>query len=186
MQLAGEPHALGIDLNGVLIDRGGPSKRSLDASEPVAGAFRSVRRLAEGGFGKDIHLVSRCEPAARERRVRWLDERNFWGLTGVSRTNIHFCDEREAKRSICESVGIAYFVDDRLDVLRSMDNVANRFLFVHGNEWMQTVAALPPAIHAANDWDSLATTILARIAGGRRASMTPSSIRCLDLLWDWR
>jgi len=160
--------SLGIDIGRVLISAG---KGSADTSfiegslaealetPPMEGALDAVARLVDA-FERRVWLISKCGPLVQDRTRRWLDHHAFYERTGLRRDRLIFCLERPQKAAHCERLGIASFIDDRVDVLEAMrGRVPHLFLFgvqraglSHAN-WYQRL----------NSWnDSLAPVISTR------------------------
>jgi hypothetical protein len=49
-----------------------------------------------------------------------LDNKQFFEKSGVLKENVIFVDTRAEKAGICEKLGISFFVDDSLTVLRHL------------------------------------------------------------------
>ena len=92
----------------------------------VDGAVEQIKSLVSLFGPRSMHIVSKCAPESEEPIKEWLTRKEFWKLTGMKPENIHFCRERHEKNPICCEFGITHFVDDRREVLYSMDNVRIR------------------------------------------------------------
>ena len=77
----------------------------------------------------------------------WLECHEFFQLTRMSRSALHFCLERSEKRDYALKLKLTHFVDDRTDVLEYLkDIVPFRYLFgphaqipigtVHVADWL--------------------------------------------------
>jgi hypothetical protein len=97
--------------------------------------------------------VSKCGKRVEARTRTWLAQRRFFAVTGIDPAHLLFCRTRPEKAPICERLGITCFVDDRLDVLASMQGiVASRLLF--------GAAGSPDArITAVRGWQEAETAI---------------------------
>lgn len=124
---------LGVDVGGVIIDRQndetdtsffGPNYLKTTACE---GVFDCLRQATEAGF--EIHVVSKCGPNTQRKTLEWLQHHDFYRRTGMDPQRVHFCRTRPEKAPICTQHGITHFVDDRLDVLDYLTDVARLFLF---------------------------------------------------------
>src|SRR5262245_50908825 len=121
--------ALGIDIGGVIIARVGREEDTSFSGEnyldtpPVPFAFEAIKRLVDERFGSHVFLISRASPRTRAKTMRWLKHHRFFERTGVRPKHVHFCLERSDKSRICQKLGITHFVDDRLDVLSSLNGV---------------------------------------------------------------
>lgn len=126
---------LGIDIGGVIVakvsrddDTSFFSDNYLNTPE-VEGAIETIRYLVENRFGENTHLVSKCGHKVEAKTKEWLNYRSFFSRSGVSATNVHYCRARRDKRPICEALGVSCFIDDRIDVLLSLQSVQSRYLF---------------------------------------------------------
>jgi hypothetical protein len=130
-----EPH-LGIDIGRVIVGGGGADTQFLDGDEAsamatpaVTGAFDAVAELMRL-FDGNVWLVSKAGPRIQARTRRWLDEWQFFDVTGVPREHVRFCRERREKADVALALELTHFIDDRLDVLRHLEGIVpNRFLF---------------------------------------------------------
>ncbi len=116
---------LGIDLGDTVV------YRTEDGGRPqMPKAFETIRHLREKIFGNNIYIVSRVTKIEDSLRLmKWLNDNNFFELTGVLPANVNFCLLREEKAPICKKLGVTHFVDDRPEVLSYMTSVPHRFLF---------------------------------------------------------
>lgn len=152
---------LGLDIGGVIIQIVGRGEdTSFDAFDPlstpaVEGAVQGIRQLVEGRFGERTYLVSKCGPAMEALTLRWLDNIDFFQASGIAPAQVHFCRERREKAGIAAGLGITHFVDDRLDVLRAMSAVDNRFLFNPRPEDLSALNADDSRITVASSWRDL-------------------------------
>jgi hypothetical protein len=127
---------LGVDIGRVIIEGDGPDTSFVGGSEEEAlrapeirGAFEALARLRPD-FGGRIWLVSKCGKRVEARTRLWLARHRFFEITGISPENLAFCRTRPEKAPICEALGITCFVDDRWDVLATMDGIVpHRILF---------------------------------------------------------
>jgi hypothetical protein len=93
----------------------------------VQGSFDNLRSIAASRRFDEIHLISKIDPVTEYAYRKWLEVNGFWGATGISAKNLHFCRQHEDKAPICAELGITHFVDDRLRVLRSLTTVPQRY-----------------------------------------------------------
>ncbi len=142
---------LGVDIGRVIIEGDGPDTSFLGASDDdalrapaMAGAFESLARLCDLFDGR-VWLVSKCGPKIQDRSRRWLARHRFFERTGIWPIRLRFCRDRREKAPICHEIGIDFFVDDRLDVLRTMAGIVDHR--VHFG-----AARTEPGIHAARSW----------------------------------
>ncbi len=120
---------LGVDIGRVIIAGDGPDTSFVSGSDEdalrtpeIAGATEALARLHRAVGGR-LWLVSKCGARVQERTRRWLGHRRFFETTGIDASNLFFCRTRPEKAPICARLGITCFVDDRSDVLESMDGI---------------------------------------------------------------
>jgi hypothetical protein len=159
---------LGIDIGRVIIsgDHGSGkgdtsffsgNDAALFATPMVPGAFTAIATLVEHFEGR-ASLVSKCGPNVAGRSIRWLTHHDFWNVTGISCESVRFCKERREKAGICKQLAVTHFIDDKVDVIASLDGIVeNRFLFgpqralaptgaLHTPTWADVVDAIDAAL----------------------------------------
>jgi hypothetical protein len=162
---AAGPFRLGVDVGRVLVSGEGSDTSFFSASDELAlatpevpGAIAAVVRLARLLQGR-VWLVSKCGPRIQQRTRAWLDHVGFYASTGLPADHVHFCRERKEKAPICKRLGISAFIDDREDVLASMEGlVEHRLLF-------GSIATSLPGVVAVPTWGD-AEPLIARLATG--------------------
>jgi hypothetical protein len=131
---------LGVDIGRVIID--GSSHPTGDdtaflkggienalRTPPMAGAFKSIARLSTL-FDGQVWLVSKCGERVEVRTRQWLAYHRFFGRTNIDPERLRFCRQRPEKAIHCRELEITHFIDDRIDVLESLEGiVAHRYLF---------------------------------------------------------
>jgi hypothetical protein len=82
----------------------------------------------------------------------------------MPKENIHFCDEKWQKAIICEKLGINYFIDDRMDVLRHLiplSIIHQCFLFrPEGLERQGSYMYFLPKMNKVQDWLQICEEIM--------------------------
>ena len=150
---------LGVDIGGVIIQRTDDSDDTSFwgdnylATPAVPGAFDALRRLVEGKFGDDVFIVSKSGEYTERRARDWLEHHAFFDRSGVPPDNVVFCRRREEKAGIARALGLTHFVDDRLDILVSLEEVTHRYLFGPGD------TEPPIGIQRVDTWDDAAAAI---------------------------
>lgn len=124
---------LGIDIGGVIIDRGADgSDTSLFGGDylnapAVPQAFETITQIRKDF--NDVFLVSKCGHRIQQRTREWLAHNKFFEQTGVKADNLKFCKERIQKAPICKDNKITHFIDDRLEILGYLETVPHKYLF---------------------------------------------------------
>lgn len=136
---------LGIDVGKVIIGGAGEEDTSFFSDDflltpEVKNAFTSIKFLA----GKyDIWIISKCGQKVQDRTLLWLEARGFFGFTGVSKEQVLFVRKRPAKAPLAVELGLIAFLDDRDDIIESMNGlVQHPILF---KTWEQTLHDLAQA-----------------------------------------
>jgi hypothetical protein len=162
-----EGEALGVDIGGVLVDHvseddpGPGARRSYASLVPVDGAFAAVARLVDRRFRDRVWLVSRVSEANEPALVEWLEQRDFFGATGVARERVRFCRERHEKAAICRELQITHFVDDRLEVLSHLIGVVpNLYLLPSRARDMDRFREFLPSVRVVRRWSDIAEALL--------------------------
>lgn len=137
---------IGIDIGNVII--GGPSELpdtsffsdDFLATPPVTESFESIQRLAQEF---DVWLISKCGQKIQDRSIAWLEEYKFFEITAVKSEQVIFCRKRNEKAPIAKSLELRVFIDDRVDIITSMENIVDHpILFLSWEETMETVKSL--------------------------------------------
>lgn len=157
---------LGIDIGGVVIDRvrNDNSDTSFFSDNylrttAVRGAFNAIMQLREH-FDGQVYLVSKCGREVESKTRLWLVHLNFYGLTGLRETNVHFCRTREAKAPICVKLGITHFVDDRLEVLSYLTMVKKKYLFQPNEKEIRKFKKHLEFVQRVESWEDVLKDIL--------------------------
>ena len=161
-----QPGRLGIDIGRVIIAP--PSEEGSDTSflggtdesamltRPSEGAFDAIADLTNHFEGR-VWLVSKCGPKIQQRTRLWLAHWRFFEHTGIPKKNLRFCRQRPQKADHCAKLGINYFVDDRVDVLRHLRGLV-RHLFLFGPQQR----GIPEWSTPVQDWSEARSALLAR------------------------
>ena len=160
-------HALGIDIGRVIIGPvlggradtsflGGSFERAMQ-TPPTEGCFETIARLVEA-FDGHAYLVSKCGSSVQDKTWHWLRHHDFWHLTGMKPSKVRFCLTRPEKAGICAELGITHFIDDRVDIIESLEGiVGTRILF--GEQ--EGGVLPPPGSVAAGDWAEVRSLVMA-------------------------
>jgi hypothetical protein len=88
----------------------------------------------------DVWLISKCGKKIQDRSLAWLEAYEFFEVTGVKPEQVIFCRQRKEKSPIAESLALRVFIDDRVDIISSMENiVAHPILFRSWEEALKTI-----------------------------------------------
>ncbi|MDO8599296.1 MAG: hypothetical protein Q7S02_04260 [bacterium] len=153
--------ALGVDIGGVIIDRNeqpaanDPADAAYLATPPVRHAMLSLAFLnRKTRFRNRIHLISRRRNLADEEGDRaWLARHAFHDRTGIPPGNVHFCQQRHEKASLCTRFAITHAIDDRLEIIASLDDIVPHRILFHPDPKEITRVGVPlTGIHVVQDW----------------------------------
>lgn len=129
---------IGVDIGRVIIggaggDGVGLFKGDYHKTPEIKDAIKSVAAL---NADSEVWLLSKCKIETQEKIILWLAGKDFHELTGVPRERILFCLERPQKAGIAKAHDFKVFIDDREDIIQSMDGVLpHPILFT---SWEQT------------------------------------------------
>lgn len=158
--------ALGVDIGGVII---AGSSASADtsffgpnylATPAVPGAFAALAELVSQKFGDRVYLVSKCGQRVQGKTLDWLSHHHFYQRTGIFPHHVRFCRERSWKASIAGELGITHFIDDRLEVLGYLEEVANLYLFQPQAKEVQEHRQHLHRVQVVDSWDEVSNAIL--------------------------
>lgn len=134
---------IGIDIGKVII--GGAADQpdtsffsdNFLATPPIHESFESIQWLAKEF---DVWIISKCGQKIQDRSLVWLEAYKFFEITGVNPEQVIFCRQRKEKAPIAESLGLRVFIDDRVDIISSMENVVEHpVLFTSWEETLKTI-----------------------------------------------
>ena len=159
--------ALGVDIGNVIINHRLTDKNDKTLHEerystiPAGeGVYESLKRLNIEKFHGNIFLISKCTPWAEEKILAWLKDNDFYTKTGVKPENVFFCRERHEKDKICRDNNIAYFIDDRLEVLSHMvDTVSQLFLYQPDQAEIDEYRQFLPKVTIVESWTEIVDKI---------------------------
>jgi hypothetical protein len=129
---------LGIDIGNVIMAgdndalfgrSGGYSEQRMLGIPEMPGAVDAIGRLIRLFGPEQVYLISKAHKNTEAKTLRWLAHHDFCARTGLDERHIWFCREWPEKAVICGWLGIAFFVDDRADVLSAMISAPHRYLF---------------------------------------------------------
>lgn len=135
---------IGIDIGRVIIGGDGEdtffSDKFLD-TPAVHGSFKAIEDLNRN---HDIYLISKCGEMVEIKTDYWLADKWFYYFTGVSRAKTYFVRHRMDKAPVARALGLDVFIDDRQDIIDSMEGIVDtRILFT---SWEQTLRDLEGVI----------------------------------------
>jgi hypothetical protein len=90
-------------------------------------AVRVIRKIVK--VADEVHIISRVSRLQEERSKVWLQQADFFAITGIPRENLHYCREREDKAEIGRRLGVTHHIDDRPEVMIHFDNGVVKYLF---------------------------------------------------------
>lgn len=121
---------LAIDLGRVIVGPKVEKGEKHFVSQPVENCFEIITKLVKKF--NNVYIVSRVTSEQRERAIIWLEERDFYNITGIKKENVYFCFDRRDKSIFQKGLDINVFIDDRPDCLIPMENNVIKILF---NPW---------------------------------------------------
>lgn len=92
-------------------------------------AIEKIKSLV-GLFEGNVWIVSKAGPRTEALTRQWLQDKDFFNLTGLIEDHLIFCREREQKKPICAELEITHFIDDRIHIMQILkETVGNLYLF---------------------------------------------------------
>ena len=96
----------------------------------IPGAVETIAKLGRNPKVERSVLISKCGPVIQARTMEVLKANGFFDVTGINPdTDVFFCRERSQKASIASPLGVTHFVDDRAEILETLDSVSTRIHF---------------------------------------------------------
>ena len=124
---------LGVDINGPIVERLEPFNLFNlpgDRHYPtrlVDGAVDALQTLRQAF--DTIYVISVCRPRQIKHSRAFLEKHDFYQRSGIRFEDVHYCFGKGSKAPVCAQLGVTHFVDDRLEVLSSLESVPHKFLF---------------------------------------------------------
>lgn len=126
---------IGIDIGNVIIGGNGEDTFFTDdylKTPEVEGAWDALDDLDMAKH--ELHFISKCGPSVEKKTLHWLKQEGFHLSIPLHRT--HFVRKRELKAPMAQALELDIFIDDRLDIIESMEQVVkHRILFI---DWETT------------------------------------------------
>lgn len=91
-------------------------------------AIRVIRRLVKERADK-VYIISKVNETQKESVENWIQENDFFAITGIPSANIRFCAERKEKGEICRVLGVTHHIDDRPEVMAHLNKGIKKYLF---------------------------------------------------------
>jgi len=142
---------IGIDLGETTLTKG-PNGKRIEfprAMEVISYLVRNCR---------GVYIVSKVNKEQKQRALNWMFDNDFFRRTGIRRTEVHFCAERNEKGPIVKDLRINCFIDDRPEVMawmpKNVTKILFRPIFEDIGAWNQQDA------HVVNSWTEVETLIL--------------------------
>jgi hypothetical protein len=157
---------LGIDIGRVILDRRNkktdPSffEENYLQSTPHPDTFDQIRNLQMKYFKHDVHLISKCSRKIQDRTLSWLAHHNFCTITGIHRSQVHFCRAHPQKVEVCKKLGITHFIDDRLEILSYLIGlVPHLYLFSPQEKEVERYKKHIKSVVLVSDWNECVRNI---------------------------
>lgn len=143
---------LGVDFGGVIVklaDRKRGTDTALNGIEGTEiahdGVFDTMAKLVSHFEGR-VWIVSKAGLAVQAKTISWLDAVDFYSRTGLNKSHVRFCLERQDKANICSELKITHFIDDRVHIMQILRYIVpNLYLYCESTEsrfcppWATTV-----------------------------------------------
>lgn len=162
------PQKLGIDIGKVIID--GARNDGTDTAffsdnflrtSALPGAFEAIGNLVSRFGSEHVYLVSKCGVPIQEKSLAWLTHHKFFEQTGMQPNNYRFCRRRAEKAGICRALGITHFIDDRAEILVSMQGiVTHRYVFNPTDRELQRYGQYMNGEQIVRSWTELKPLVL--------------------------
>lgn len=148
--------ALGIDCGNVILEQMNGTL--------VNDSITAIRTIVESRIFSDednvrIWVVSKCGPRVQQLSRKWLQEVDFWNLTGIPERNLEFCLNFWEKEPICQRLEITHFIDDRPKVLNCLTSVETLYAFNPTTKAMREYRQSKPMI-IVRSWEELLLDLL--------------------------
>ena len=122
-----EKKRIGIDIGNVIVGGGGEDTSFFSdnylKTPKIEGSFEAIRKLAEDF---DVWLLSKCGQTVQDKSLAWLLYHDFYSITGVNPEQVLFCRQRNQKAGIAKNMGFRVFIDDRTDIIDSMNGIVDQ------------------------------------------------------------
>jgi hypothetical protein len=122
-----EKKRIGIDIGNVIVGGGGEDTSFFSdnflKTPKIDGAFEAIQSLAEEF---DVWLLSKCGQTVQDKSLAWLLHHDFYKTTGVNPEQVIFCRQRNQKAGIAKNLGFRAFIDDRNDIIDSMEGIVDQ------------------------------------------------------------
>lgn len=118
---------IGVDIGKVLIggeESGMPDTSFFTGNHLATPEVKdAITSLAQLNAEHEVWLLSKCGPNTQQKTLEWLEDRDFYALTGIPAERVLFCRKRPQKAPIAAEHGFKVFIDDREDIIQSMKDV---------------------------------------------------------------
>lgn len=126
--------ALGVDIGSAVLPPrqlellGARRYREIGEVPGAINVLASVQQASHRGAA--TYAVAACDPETERHLREYLEVINFFDRTGMPRDHLHVCREPAEKEMVVRDLSLTGYVDDRVDVLESLQGVVRaRFLF---------------------------------------------------------
>lgn len=147
---------VGIDIGNVILTSDTDNSTSKKLSQKlVPGAVESITQLVERYGPENIWLISKCFARMQMQSRVALEQSSFFVKTGTDPNRVAFCIRREDKAPICKQLHITHFIDDRLEILKTLSTVEHKFAFAPRGRDLQKFSHHLPEVTLVNSWKEL-------------------------------
>ena len=125
---------IGIDIGGVLRSKRDSLALNSDMPQPPTPNAIEVMKNLVSRYGKEnLYIISKVPEESEELMLIWLRDNGMFEDVGTDPSHVYFCRLRTEKAFIASELKLNYFVDDRAEVLESMNGIVDRRIMYSAN-----------------------------------------------------
>ncbi len=122
---------------------------------PLPDSLTELKKIVFSGRFDKVFVISRVSFIGKYVVwfVFWCF--GFYNRTGIPKENVYFCRHNWEKNVICKKLGITDFLDDRLEVLNSLDSVEHLYAFNPIEKELKKYPDIVKKITIVKSWEEL-------------------------------
>lgn len=141
----------GVDLGRTIVSRD-------EKFRPFPNCFEVLKEMVLKF--NEVYIVSRVNSEQKLSAEKWLEDNNFYNLTGFKRENVYFCFERADKAIFVKGLDISIFIDDRPDVLVPMRDALKLLYNPSKNDLLNFSEVISKDMKIVNNWSEVRAALL--------------------------